>query len=428
MTKKYVGLPKISIITLGCKVNQYDTDAMLKVFKDIGVEVSEGFEQADVYIINTCAVTQEAEKKSRQCISKIVKINPDAFIFVCGCASQNNFTQFAKDNVQHIIGTDNKVALAKRMANDIIMQDFSITKLIEPESFNISNIYEYNTGVCNLKTRHFIKVQDGCNNFCSYCLIPYVRGRSRSRVLNDIIREVNEVQNDVKELVVTGINLSAYGKDLGYSLVNLINALANYSLRIRLGSLEVNVITKEFLDATKYIKNFCPHFHLSLQSGSDKVLKEMNRHYTTAQYYSAVKLIREYYPNAAITTDIIVGYPTETDEDFNKSIEFAKKVAFSDIHVFPYSSRKGTIAGKLKVLSPEIVDSRAKQMAEVKEESIHNYLSKNLGIPCRVLFETQENGVWVGHTPNYIKCYSTDGEHNSIRTITPTIYYKDGLM
>lgn len=420
--------PSIAIVTLGCKVNQYDTDAMLRVFQDAGLSVSEGLVPADIYILNTCAVTQEAEKKSRQCITRIRKVNENAYIFVCGCASQNNFTQFSKDGVHHIIGTDGKVALAKQMAKDIQTGVYTYTKLIDDESFSISNEYEDNDGVCNLKTRHFIKVQDGCNNFCSYCLIPYLRGRSRSRSLESIKREIDEVKGNIKEIIVTGINLSAYGTDINSSLEELLITLSKYTMRVRLGSLEVRVITESLLKATMKIKNFCPHFHLSLQSGSNKVLKEMNRHYTADEYYKAVRLIREYYPDAAITTDIIVGFPTETEEDFINSVEFAKKVAFADIHVFPYSSRKGTVAGKLKVLSPEIVEKRAKIMAEVKTELIHNYLSKQIGIPCRVLFETEENGVWVGHTPNYIKVYSEKGEHNTIRTITPSKFYEDGLI
>lgn len=421
--------PKISIVTLGCKVNQYDTDAMLRVFQDAGLEIAEGLEFAQIYIINTCAVTQEAEKKSRQTIARILKVNPDAYIFVCGCASQNNFSQFAKDHVHHIIGTDGKVQLAKQMVEDIKAEKFRFKKLIVQNGFNISTVYEDNDGVCNLKTRHFIKIQDGCNNYCAYCLIPYVRGQSRSRTLESIDRELNEVKDHVKEVVFTGINLSVYGTDIGIGLVDLLKHLTKYNkLRIRLGSLEVGIISREFLDATLKLKNFCPHFHLSLQSGSDKVLKEMNRHYKTAQYKKAIKLIREYYPEAAITTDIIVGFPTETEEDFMETYNFAKKIAFADIHVFPYSSRKGTEAGKLKTLDPEIVQDRARRLGELKEELRYYYLNKQIGMPLKVLFETQENGLWVGHTPNYVKVYSKKGVHNSIRTIIPTKLYEDGLI
>ena len=278
-----------------------------------------------------------------------------------------------------------------------------------------------------MRTRHFIKVQDGCNNFCSYCLIPYVRGRSRSRALASIERELDEVSSVAKEVVVTGINLSAYGKDIGSSLTDLMKMLSKYDFSVRLGSLEVGVITKDFLDATKTLKRFCPHFHLSLQSGDDSVLKAMNRHYTTAEYYDAVRLIREYYSDPAITTDIIVGFPSEREEEFENSMAFARKVGFSDIHVFPYSSRRGTVAGRMPTLDPEIVLDRQKRMTALKHELVQNYLNKQIGMPVNVLFETQSRGVWCGHSPNYVKVYSKNGEHNEIRLITPTHLYLDGV-
>ncbi|MBO4554680.1 MAG: tRNA (N(6)-L-threonylcarbamoyladenosine(37)-C(2))-methylthiotransferase MtaB [Clostridia bacterium] len=423
-----IDLPKISIFTLGCKVNQYDTDAMLAVFKSAGFEITEGLEFADVYIINSCAVTAEAEKKSRQAVTRIKKVNPSATIYVCGCASQNNFAQFAKDGVKYIAGTGGKLGLARRIVEEYTGEDEVFDKIFNPDDFTIGSTFEENDGVVNLLTRHFIKVQDGCNNFCSYCLIPYVRGRSRSRAEESILRELDEVEGVVKEVVVTGINLSAYGRDTATSLTELLKKFAKYKkFGVRLGSLEVGVIDREFLDATKKIKLFCPHFHLSLQSGDDNVLKAMNRHYTTKEYYAAVRLIREYYPNAAITTDIIVGYPAETEEEFKNSMKFARKVGFADIHVFPYSSRKGTVAGRMKPLAPEILDDRAKRMGEVKQELIGNYLMKQIGLPVRVLFETQEDGVWVGHTQTYVKVYSKKGARNKVFTITPQRRYKDGI-
>ncbi len=421
-------LPKISVFTLGCKVNQYDSDAMLAVFKTAGFEICEGLEFADVYIINSCAVTAEAEKKSRQSITRIKKVNPNATIYVCGCASQNNFLQFAKDNVKYIVGTDNKLGLARKIVEEYTGDEEVFDKIFNPADFSIGSEFEDNDGVVNLLTRHFIKIQDGCNNFCSYCLIPYVRGRSRSRSEESILRELDSVENVVKEVVVTGINLSAYGRDTGTSLTDLLKKFSKYKkFGVRLGSLEVGVIDKEFLDATKKIRLFCPHFHLSLQSGDDGVLKAMNRKYTTKEYYQAVRLIREYYPNAAITTDIIVGYPAETEKEFVNSMKFARKIGFSDIHVFPYSSRKGTVAGRMQPLSPDILEDRAKRMGEVKQELIGNYLNKQLGLPVRVLFETQENGVWVGHTQTYVKVYSKLGSRNKAYTIVPISKYKDGI-
>lgn len=419
-------LPKISIFTLGCKVNQYDTDAMLAVFEHAGFEIAEGLEYADVYVVNSCAVTAEAEKKSRQSIARILKVNPNAKIFVCGCASQNNFSQFAKNNVQYISGSDQKLDFARKIVTEFKGEEEQFDKIV-PDKFDISTVFEDNDGIINLRTRHFIKVQDGCNNFCSYCLIPYVRGRSRSRALASIERELDEVSSVAKEVVVTGINLSAYGKDIGSSLTDLMKMLSKYDFSVRLGSLEVGVITKDFLDATKTLKRFCPHFHLSLQSGDDSVLKAMNRHYTTAEYYDAVRLIREYYSDPAITTDIIVGFPSEREEEFENSMAFARKVGFSDIHVFPYSSRRGTVAGRMPTLDPEIVLDRQKRMTALKHELVQNYLNKQIGMPVNVLFETQSRGVWCGHSPNYVKVYSKNGDHNEIRLITPTHLYLDGV-
>ena len=419
-------LPKISIFTLGCKVNQYDTDAMLAVFEHAGFEIAEGLEYADVYVVNSCAVTAEAEKKSRQSIARILKVNPNAKIFVCGCASQNNFSQFAKNNVQYISGSDQKLDFARKIVTEFKGEEEQFDKIV-PDKFDISTVFEDNDGIINLRTRHFIKVQDGCNNFCSYCLIPYVRGRSRSRALASIERELDEVSSVAKEVVVTGINLSAYGKDIGSSLTDLMKMLSKYDFSVRLGSLEVGVITKDFLDATKTLKRFCPHFHLSLQSGDDSVLKAMNRHYTTAEYYDAVRLIREYYSDPAITTDIIVGFPSEREEEFENSMAFARKVGFSDIHVFPYSSRRGTVAGRMPTHDPEIVLDRQKRMTALKHELVQNYLNKQIGMPVNVLFETQSRGVWCGHSPNYVKVYSKNGEHNEIRLITPTHLYLDGV-
>lgn len=414
---------KIVVFTLGCKVNQYDSDAMLNILSAGGFDVSDEMEVADIYIINTCAVTAEAERKSRQTVTKILKLNPDAEIYVCGCASQRDKIQFDRDGVKYVSGTDGKIALAKELVekvqNDVEMPECS---------FEIGKEFEENDGVLSLRTRHYIKVQDGCNNFCSYCIIPYLRGRSRSRDLEGIRAELDKAVTVAKEIVLTGINLSAYGKDKDSSLADLLRAVKDYPVRMRLGSLEVGVIDRDLLDATKEMYDFCPHFHLSLQSGDDTTLKKMNRHYTTAEYESAVKLIREYYPNAAITTDIIVGFPTETEEQFVASMNFAKRIGFSDIHCFPYSSRKGTVAGKWQVLSKAVLTDRAKRMGEVKNQLIVDYLTAQIGKPLKVLFETcDENGIWCGHTENYVKVYSKNGEKNTLKTIVPTRLYLDGL-
>lgn len=402
-------------------MNQYDSDAMLKILEQ-SFEVSDELEMAECYIVNTCAVTAEAERKSRQTVTKILKINPDAKIYVCGCASQRDAMQFDRDGVVYVSGTDGKIALAKALASSEMLEN-------RPASdFEISKEYEENDGVLSLRTRHYIKVQEGCNNFCSYCIIPYLRGRSRSRDIDNIKKELDEAVKVAKEIVLTGINLSAYGLDKGSSLAQLLTELKDYPVRFRLGSLEVGVVDRKLLGATKEMKDFCPHFHLSLQSGDDTTLKKMNRHYTADEYFNAVNLIREYYPNGAITTDIIVGFPTETDEQFENSKEFAKKVKFADIHCFPYSSRKGTVAGKLPTLDKATLDKRAKEMGEVKKQLVSDYLNAQIGKPLNVLFETcDKDGIWCGHTENYVKVYSKNGEKNTIKTIVPTGLYLDGL-
>ena len=415
MTKK-----KIVVYTHGCKVNQYDSDAMLKILQS-AFDVSDELEMAEHYIVNTCAVTAEAERKSRQTVTKILKINPDAKIYICGCASQRDAIQFDRDGVVYVSGTDGKIALAKALVSSEDLE-------CKASDFSISKEYEENEGVLSLRTRHYIKVQEGCNNFCSYCIIPYLRGRSRSRDIDSIKKELDEAVKVAKEVVLTGINLSAYGIEKGDSLAGLIAELKDYPVRFRLGSLEVGVVDRNLLDATKLLKDFCPHFHLSLQSGDDETLKKMNRHYTTEEYAKAVELIREYYPNGAITTDIIVGFPTETEEQFENSKSFAERIAFADIHCFPYSSRKGTVAGKLPTLDKATLDRRAKEMGEVKKALVGKYLSAQIGKPLNVLFETvDKDGMWCGHTENYVKIYSKNGEKNTLKTIVPTRLYLDGL-
>lgn len=420
--------PAVTIVTLGCKVNKYDSDSMAAVLADGGVEVAEGLVDADVYIINTCAVTAEAERKSRQTVTKILKLNPEAEIYVCGCASQNNFSQFAREGVKFVSGTKGKLNLAKELVYRLkASHDDGFFDKIVTSDFDPSGDYEEYKNARTTRTRHFVKVQDGCNNFCSYCIVPYLRGRSRSRGLSGILREIADAELTAKEVVITGINLSAYGKDIGLSLTGLLTALQGTEMRVRLGSLEVGVIDREFLSAAKNMKKFCPHFHLSLQSGDDDVLKNMNRRYTTQQYAEKLELIREFFPDAAITTDVIVGYPTESDEAFSNSLAFCKKMRFADMHVFPYSSRKGTVAGKLAVLPPEVLSERQAEMTALKTKLSQEYSLAQIGKPLEVLFETKEDGLWCGHSRNYVKVYSTYGAHNALETLVPTALCRDGV-
>ena len=413
---------KVCVLSLGCKVNQYDSEGIMARLKDEGYEVSDELGYADIYVINTCAVTNEAEHKSRQMITRVKNYNPDAKIYICGCSSQNNPKPFEKENVEVIIGTYGKSSILV----DKILKDEKNDILTS--CFDIPREYENTPDALSLMTRHYIKVQDGCDNYCSYCLIPYVRGHIRSKALQDVVRECEQNSKNTNEIILIGINLSEYVKDLWLSLKDLVLALKDIDARIRLGSLEVNVIDREFLDATKKLKKFCPHFHLSLQSGDDTTLKKMNRHYKSQDYLKKVNLIREYYPNAAITTDIIVGFPEETDEQFENSLNFAKKVQFADIHVFSYSKRDGTVAAKMKQVSGEVKEERQKRMSNLKEELRNAYFNKQIGLELEYIPETQEDGYWVGHTDNYVKVYCKDGVKGDIVKVKVTSLYKDGVL
>lgn len=420
---------KICVLSLGCKVNQYDSEGIMARFSKLGYDVTDSLSFADIYIINTCAVTNEAEHKSRQMITRVKKYNKDAKIYICGCSTQNNPEPFKQDGVVCVLGTTGKTTtLVDRVLQDIENEDFEQKNFILSQDLAISKEYENIDRTLSYMTRHYIKVQDGCDNYCSYCLIPYVRGHCRSQLIENVVDECRRASKLSKELIIIGINLSAYGIDINSSLKDLVLALKDIDARIRLGSLEVNVINREFLEATKRLKDFCPHFHLSLQSGDDEVLKKMNRHYKTADYLNAVKLIREYYPNAAITTDIIVGFPTETDEQFINTMNFAREVAFADIHVFTYSKRDGTIAAKYKQISGIIKDNRQKELSKIKEELINKYLDKQIGKTLSFIPETKDGNYWVGHTENYVKIYCEDGTRGEIIKVKPIEKYKDGLI
>lgn len=381
---------KINILTLGCKVNSYESDSIAQALTEKGYSVGQTLDYADLYIINTCAVTAEAEKKSRQMIARCLRYNKEAKIFVCGCASQNNAEQFKKDNVVLIKGVGGKGKIAQVIDQVGIFID------------EIAKEYEDDLSPAFSKTRAYIKIQDGCNNFCSYCLIPYLRGRSRSRSIESVFDEVMRACQKTKEIVLTGINVSDYRVNGELALTQLINKLSTIKgLRLRFSSLEVNVITEELLAACKSIEGFCPHFHLSLQSGCDDTLKLMNRKYDTNQYYQKVELIRRNFENAAITTDLIVGYPTESEEHFDETLKFIDKVKFSDMHIFAYSSRKGTVASKLKTINPEIIKSRLERANRICDKNKKEYLDKFIGKQVSVLIEEFKNGEYVGYDKYY---------------------------
>ena len=384
---------KISIITLGCKVNQYESGAIKEELESMGHTVTQNLEMADLYILNTCAVTGIAEKKSRANIAKIVKINPNAKIIVCGCASEHNKEQFLKKpNVSAVIGTAGKQKIPQ------------ILDAVGNLSTEIPNNYENFSFSTNSRTRAYLKIQDGCNNFCSYCLIPFVRGRSRSRDLVSIVKEANELSKTNKEIVLTGIDMSDYKIDGKKALPELLDALKDNPCRIRISSLECGIIDDNLLKTLSQMPNFCPQFHLSMQSGSNGILKLMNRHYTKEEFLSKVELIREYFPNAALTTDVIVGFPTETEEDFAETVETIKKANFYEMHIFPYSKREGTVASKLPMVDGNVVNNRVKVLEEINQKNKADYiLSQKEILDC--LTESVENGFVVGYTQNYIKIY-----------------------
>ncbi len=413
---------KFVVFTLGCKVNKYESDAMLRKLSDNGFEVSDKLEPADAYIINTCTVTAEADKKSRQAISRVLKLNPNARVYIMGCSSQRDIMQYAeKPNVSLITGTASKSAMLENIMAGISPLNYP-PSLIAP----LPTEYEDEPFPFPSRTRSLLKVQDGCDNFCSYCIIPYVRGRSRSRSLSSISEEANKLSLETEEIVLTGINLSAYGKDIGSSLEKLVRALGGVSVRKRLGSLECEIIDDGLLSAMRDC-GFCDHFHLSLQSGSDAVLKAMNRHYVTRNYLEKVELIRKYFPNAGITTDIICGFPTETEENHRVSLAFVEKVGFSDVHVFPYSKRDGTPAARLTQVKNAVKQRRAGEMSAVAAKSKAEFLGSQKGKVYPVYLEEKEDEFCVGYTPNYIKVYTDCKSVKKITNLRLGEIYKEGV-
>ncbi len=404
---------KISVFTLGCKTNFYESQQIVAALKQLGHDASEGLEKADIFVLNTCAITAEAERKSRQAVARARKLNPDCRIVVMGCASQNNATQFENlDNVTFIKGTAGKTDVADILENAGV-------DICPP-----SDKYSETLFADGQRTRSFIKIQDGCNNFCSYCIVPYVRGRSRSRKIEDIVNEVRQATSE--EVVLIGIDITQFGRDNGTSLAQLFDALPD-DKRYRLGSLEESALTEDVLESLKR-KNFCAHFHLSLQSGSDSVLKRMNRHYTAQQFADGVRLIRGYFPDAAFTTDVIVGFCGETEEEFEQTCRFVEQIGFADIHVFPYSARKGTVASRWEDTPAEVKHLRAERLGEIKRKLKSDFLNSQIGKTEEVLAERSRNGMWEGYSRNYTRVYfkgnATEGQ--TVKVIAKELY-KDGV-
>lgn len=393
---------KVCVMTLGCKVNKYESDALIYNLKLKGYEATDKLGFADVYVINTCAVTQEAERKSRQMIARCKRYNSNAKFFVCGCASQKNEKQFLEKGATYVSGVAGKIKISeyidKLAKNDkrYLKKHNRIEKL--PKD------YEDDLFAEQTRTRAYIKIQDGCNNFCTYCIIPYLRGRSRSRGIFSIIDEVSKLDDSIKEIVLTGINVTDYKIDGKPALLTLLTELDTFGKRLRLSSMEESLISEDFAKGLASLNNFCPHFHLSLQSGSTTVLKRMNRHYTAEEFKKSVEIIRKYFSCAGITTDVIVGFPGESEEEFEETYNFIKEVGFSGLHIFQYSNREGTVASKLyKDLPSKVTQERFERLNKLNEQLKIDFIKKNKR--GKVLIEEKSDGYYVGYTENYIRCY-----------------------
>ena len=421
---------KFAIYTLGCKVNQYESNAIQDDFMNNGYELVDFTEFADVYIINTCTVTGMSDKKSRQILRRAKQINPNAIVCAIGC-----YVQVAKEDVEKIkdvdiiLGTIEKKDLLKKVEELLVEKK----RIIEAENImHLMPYSEYNGTAYTSHIRAEVKIQDGCDRFCTYCMIPYARGSVRSRKMENVIAEIEKLRDSgIKEVVITGIHVSSYGKDFNYEfglidLLEKINEIDGID-RIRLSSLEPRIITDEFVSRLIKLKKVCNHFHLSLQSGCDETLKRMNRKYTTDEFRNIVKLLRDRIPEVALTTDVIVGFPGETEEEFESTYKFLEEIKFSKMHVFKYSKRKGTPAETMPNQVPEqIKDERSKRLIEMSNKNEEEFARQYLGKEIEVLFENSKEG----HTTNYIVYeLETPDENvtNKIITRVPTKFINDRL-
>lgn len=401
---------KAALHNLGCKVNAYETEAMQEMLEQNGYEIVPFAEGADVYVINTCTVTNMADRKSRQMLHRARKMNPNAVVVAAGCYVQAQGAK-ADDCIDIIIGNNKKKDLIA-----ILDEHFAKIEEKEPqvELIDIAHTHEYEEMRVSRQAEHTranVKVQDGCNQFCSYCIIPYARGRVRSRKMEDVLAEVHTLaSNGYQEIVLTGIHLSSYGIDTGENLLELIRAVHQVEgiLRIRLGSLEPRIITREFAEGIAALPKMCPHFHLSLQSGCNTTLKRMNRRYTAEEYYEKCELLKEVFDHPALTTDVIVGFPGETEEEFRESKAFLEKVNFYETHIFKYSRRQGTKAAEMKDQVPEPVKTeRSNQLIALGKVNKKAFEDRLIGQTVEVLMEEEiqrDGETWqIGHTREYVK-------------------------
>ncbi|MDY5211649.1 tRNA (N(6)-L-threonylcarbamoyladenosine(37)-C(2))-methylthiotransferase MtaB [Intestinibacter sp.] len=401
-------MKKVAFYTLGCKVNQYETEAMLELFEKEGYEKAETEDYADVYVINTCTVTHMSDRKSRQYIRRMKKKNPDAIIAVVGCYSQVSPEEILSiDEVNLVMGTNDR----KKIVEEVKKIDASRKVSTVDDIMKVKAFEEIEINKTNGKTRAFLKIQDGCDRYCSYCIIPYARGRVRSRDLESIVKEVeNLAANGYKEVVLTGIHVASYGKDIKDTDIKLLDVIKQINdidgiERIRLSSVEPILFTNEFVEAVSTMDKVCPHYHLSLQSGCDETLKRMKRRYTTEEYKTIVDRLRANIPNVSITTDVIVGFPGETNEEFDKTYEFLKDIELTHMHIFKYSPRKGTPAATMEnQVDPSTKHDRSEKLLKLNEENFEKFGQKMLNKEFNVLFEQKVgDNKYEGLTENYVK-------------------------
>ena len=397
---------KVAFYTLGCKVNQYETNAMEQKILEAGYEIVEFNKKADIYIVNTCTVTNMSDKKSRQILRRAKMKNPEAIVVAIGCYAQVSKEALEEiEEVDLILGNNEKKDIIKYL-EEYIQNNSQNTHL--EDVLHQNEYLDFGSITYSEKTRAVIKIQDGCDRFCSYCIIPYTRGKVRSRNIDSIIKEIKEISNKgIKEVVITGIHIASYGKDFEKD-IKLIDLLENINKidgieRIRLGSIEPTIIDGEFISRLEKLEKICHHFHLSLQSGCDETLKRMNRRYTIKEFENGVTLLRNTYKDVILTTDIIVGFPAETEEEFNITYEFLKKIKFYKIHVFKYSMRSGTKAAKMeKQILENVRESRSKKIIELSLKQQKEYNEEYIGKKVKVLFEEKSDEFVQGHTDNYI--------------------------
>ena len=427
---------KVAFCSLGCKVNQYETNAMAQKFLEHDYEIVEFDEYADIYIVNTCTVTNVADRKSRQMLRRAKEFNPQSIVVACGCYAQVAAKELEEiPEVDLIIGNNEKNDIIQIVENHIAQK--GAEDLVSDVMYKLDYV-ELGTTTYTEKTRAVIKVQDGCDRFCSYCLIPYARGHIRSRKIENVIEEIKKVvEEGINEVVITGIHIASYGRDFKDKNIGLIDLLEEINKiqglhRIRLGSIEPTIITDEFVERLSKLDKICDHFHLSLQSGCTETLKRMNRRYTTEEFRAVTKRLRAKFPNAALTTDIIVGFPGETDEEFNITYEFLKEIAFYKMHIFKYSQRKGTKAAVMpNQIDGKVKEERSKKLIELSNENEYNYNKKYIGKQVEVLFEEREGEYLKGHTTNYIVVkHKTDKDDfiNKIAKVTVSEAKQDCLM